>query len=241
MIGMTTVQKNHRMFEQVLHQIREYITSCNLVAGDKLMTERELASFLQVSRSSVREALRILEMFDVIHSKPGEGTVLKTPHIPKILTNMLPFFTIPTETSVELLESRKVLEGGIAKLAAKRRKDADIRLMQGVMERMVAAADLENMIQADIDFHLFLAKAAYNNTLSDILILVSDLVTPNLYTVRVQTQMISGANAEFTRQHQAILQAIIDKDGRRAAEEMERHIDYTIQLIKSLDPTPNDG
>ncbi len=121
---MTTVQKNHRMFEQVLHQIREYITSCNLVAGDKLMTERELASFLQVSRSSVREALRILEMFDVIHSKPGEGTVLKTPHIPKILTNMLPFFTIPTETSVELLESRKVLEGGIAKLAAKRRKDA---------------------------------------------------------------------------------------------------------------------
>lgn len=94
---MTTVQKNHRMFEQVLHQIREYITSCNLVAGDKLMTERELASFLQVSRSSVREALRILEMFDVIHSKPGEGTVLKTPHIPKILTNMLPFFTIPTE------------------------------------------------------------------------------------------------------------------------------------------------
>jgi GntR family transcriptional repressor for pyruvate dehydrogenase complex len=232
--------KNHRIFEQVLLQIREYISSCNLVAGDKLMTEREMAAFLKVSRSSVREAMRILEMFDVIHSKPGEGTILKTPHVPKILTNMLPFFNMPTETSVELLESRKVLEGGLAKLAAKRRKDADIRLMENAVERMAKSGDLESMIQAELDFHLFLAKAAYNNTLSDILVVVSDLVTPNLYTVRVQTHKIAGVNAEFVRQHKAILQTIIDKDGNRAAEEMENHIEYNILLMKSLQHTAID-
>ncbi|WP_201317908.1 FadR/GntR family transcriptional regulator [Paenibacillus sp. EPM92] len=235
---MTAVNKNHRMFEQVLHQFREYTSSRNLAAGDKLMTEREMAAYLQVSRSSVREALRILEMFDVIYSKPGEGTILKTPHIPKILTTMLQFFTIPTETSIELLESRKVLEGGVAKLAAKRRKEADIRLLQNAVERMRSASDLQAQIQADLDFHLFLAKAAYNNTLSDILVLVSDLVTPNLYTTRLQTQEIAGVNDDFARQHQTILQAVIDKNGHRAAEEMERHIEHTIDLMKALNRFP---
>lgn len=232
---MSSENKTIRMFEQVLQRIHEYIISHNLVAGDKLMTEREMASFLQVSRSSVREALRILEMFDVIQSKPGEGTLLKTPHLPNILTSMLPFFSFPTERSIELLESRKVIESGIVKLAAERRKEEDIRLMENAVERMFATSDLEAMIQADVDFHISLANAAYNNTLSDILGLISDLVSQNLYTTRMQTHVIAGANAEFARQHQAILQAIVDRDGNRAADEMEKHIEHHIQLLKSLD------
>jgi GntR family transcriptional repressor for pyruvate dehydrogenase complex len=232
---MAAANKNNRIFEQVLYEIRDHIQSCNLVAGDKLMTEREMASFLQVSRSSVREALRIMEMFDVIQSRPGEGTVLKTPYIPKVLTNMLPFFNIPTETSVELLESRKVLEGGIVKLAAKRRKDKDIQLMQNALDRMGNTNDLQAMIQADVDFHLHLAKAAYNNTLSDILIVVSDLVMPNLYATRLRTHAISGVSTVFVHHHTAILQAVIEKDGDRAYREMENHIDFSIETMKLLD------
>jgi GntR family transcriptional repressor for pyruvate dehydrogenase complex len=226
--------KNFRIFEQVLLQIREYIVSKNLGAGDKLMTEREMASHLNVSRSSVREALRILEFYDVIQSRPGEGTVLKVPHMSKVLANFLPFFTIPTETTVELLESRKVLESGIAKLAAKRRKDDDLRLISSAVERMRSTDDLEQMIQADLDFHLLLAKAAYNNTLSDILVIVSDLLPQNLYTIRLQTHGIEGVNETFASQHEAVLQAVIDRDGSRAAEEMERHIEYNISLMKTI-------
>ncbi|MFM9279314.1 FadR/GntR family transcriptional regulator [Paenibacillus jiagnxiensis] len=231
--------KNYRIFEQVLLQIREYILTEKLGAGDKLMTEREMANHLNVSRSSVREALRILEFYDVIQSRPGEGTVLKVPHMSKVLANFLPFFTIPTETTVELLESRKVLESGIAKLAAKRRKEADIRLIAGAVEQMKSTDDLEQMIQADLDFHLHLAKAAYNNTLSDILVVVSDLLPQNLYTIRLQTHIIAGVNAEFALQHERVLQAVIDRDGSRAAEEMEKHIEYNISLMRSLQHPDN--
>jgi GntR family transcriptional regulator, transcriptional repressor for pyruvate dehydrogenase complex len=228
------VNKNSRMFEQVLERIRLYITTSDLVPGDKLLTERDMAQTLQVSRSSVREALRILEVFDVIYSKPGEGTILKRPQIPKLLTNILPFISIPTDTSVELLESRKVLEGGIVKLAAKRRKLKDIKLMQDALDRMVSSPDLEILIQADLDFHLHMAKAAYNNTLSDILIIVSDLVSQNLYATRFRMHSIPGVNEKLNEQYLAILQAIKDKNPQSAYEEMEKHLDFSIEMIKSL-------
>lgn len=228
------VNKNNRMFEQVLERIRDYISSGGFAPGDKLMTEREMASTLHVSRSSVREALRILEMFDVIESKPGEGTILKTPQIPKLLTNVLPFLRIPTEISVELIESRKVLEGGIVKLAAKRRKEKDIQLMETALDKMMNSRDLQVLIQADLDFHLHIAKAAYNNTLTDILVVVSDTVTQNLYATRFLMHSIQGVNEELARQHLAILQAIIDKDAERANREMEKHLDFSIEMMKSL-------
>ncbi|GGG22446.1 FadR/GntR family transcriptional regulator [Paenibacillus abyssi] len=227
--------KQTRIFEQVLEQIHHYITSRNLVPGDKLMTEREMAAFLQVSRSSVREALRILEMFDVIESKPGEGTILKAPHVPTIFTNIMPFFLIPEERSIELLESRKVIETGLVKLAAERRKDEDIRQMQDAVERMFTTDDLQVMIQADVDFHISLAKAAYNHTLSELLGFISDLISNNLYSTRIRTHVIEGVNTEFARQHQAILQAIVKQDSSLAAQEMEEHIEHHIRLVKSLE------
>lgn len=228
------VSRNNRMFEQVLERIREYITSGTIAPGDKLMTEREMAKILQVSRSSVREALRILEIFDVIQSKPGEGTILKNPEVPKILTKLLPFITFPTDTTIELLESRKVLEGGIVKLAAKRRKEEDIRNLKDSIERMKNDRYLEKSIRADLDFHLYMAKAAYNNTLSDILIVVSDVVSQNLYTTRIRMHSIKGVNEELASQHEAILQAIIDKDPNRAYEAIEKHLDFSIEMIKSV-------
>nr|WP_241746614.1 FadR/GntR family transcriptional regulator [Cytobacillus firmus] len=218
------------MFEQVLDRIQQSISSGLLAPGDKLMTEREFASSLQVSRSSIREALRILEIFDVISSKPGEGTILKKPEVPKILTKVLPFLTYPLDATMELLESRKILEGGIAKLAAKRRKSKDLQNLKNALSRM-ATVDLEERIQADLDFHLYLAKAAYNNTLSDILIVVSDVVSKNLYTTGFQVHSNEEAYQNILEQHHRIYNAIENKNPQQAYLEMENHLEYIVDFI----------
>lgn len=226
------INKNSRMFEQVLDRIQGSITSGALVPGDKLMTEREFSSTLQVSRSSVREALRILEIFDVITSKPGEGTILKKPDIPNILMKMLPFITIPLDAAMELLESRKVLEGGIVKLAAKRRKAKDLDLLRESVLKMESTTDLEERIQADLDFHLYLAKAAYNNTLSDILIVVADVVSKNLYSTGFQLHSNEEINQILLSHHKNILKAVEEKNQNQAYVEMEAHLDFIIDFIK---------
>lgn len=226
------INKNNRMFEQVLERIRNSISSGALAPGDKLMTERELASTLQVSRSSVREALRILEIFDVIQSKPGEGTILKNPEVPKILTKMLPFITTPLDANLELFESRKVLEGGIVKLAAKRRKEKDLNKLEESITRMMNSKDLEEKIHADLDFHLYLAKAAYNNTLSDILIVVSDVVSQNLYAVGFMHSN-DEVNSKLIAQHRQILQAIKEKNPEKASQELENHLIFAENIIRA--------
>lgn len=227
------INKNNRMFEQVLDRIRQSISTGMIKPGDKFMTERELASTLQVSRSSVREALRILEIFDVIQSKPGEGTILKKPEVPNILTKILPFITIPLDSNLELFESRKILEGGIVKLAAKRRKDKDLKILDETITKMVNSYNLEDRIQAELDFHLYLARAAYNNTLSDILIIVSDVVSKNLYSTGIHMHSDDEINSILIEQHLRIFKAIKDKDQERAAEEMENHLRYAENIIRS--------
>ncbi|RFU66590.1 FadR/GntR family transcriptional regulator [Peribacillus glennii] len=236
---LNPVNKNNRMFEQVLDRIQQSISSGMLAPGDKLMTEREFASSLQVSRSSVREALRILEIFDVISSKPGEGTTLKKPNVPKILTKILPFLTYPLDETMELLESRKILEGGIAKLAAKRRKSKDLQNLKEALNRMEKTEDIEERIQADLDFHLFLAKSAYNNTLSDILIVVSDVVSKNLYTTGFQIHTHDAAYRDILNQYYRIYDAVDSKNPQQAHLEMENHLEYMVDFIKKYAITNN--
>lgn len=227
------VNKNNRMFEQILEKIQQCISSGSLVPGDKLMTEREFSVALQVSRSSVREALRILEIFDVISSKPGEGTILKRPEVPNILTKILPFVTLPLDSTLELLESRKVLEGGIVKLAAKRRKNKDLEKLEESIIKMEKASNLEERIHADLDFHLYLAKSAYNNTLSDILVVVSDVVSKNLYTTGFQLHSKDEQNAILINHHYRIFEAVTNKDPNQAYIEMENHLDFILNIIKN--------
>jgi GntR family transcriptional repressor for pyruvate dehydrogenase complex len=231
------INKNYRMFEQVINRIHSYIITNQLNPGDKLMTEREMAELLQVSRSSVREALRVLEMFDCIQSKPGEGTILKSPDLSKMITRFLPFFSIPPETAVEFLETRKILEGGIAKLAALRRSEKDLSQMKQSLVLMSATSDLEVQAQADLDFHIHMANAAKNKTLSDLLFVVSDTVRKNLYTNRLRFYSMPEVDQELSKQHMSIYQAIEDQDPDRAQRELENNLDYSIAVLKKASET----
>ncbi|MFC5650517.1 FadR/GntR family transcriptional regulator [Paenibacillus solisilvae] len=228
------INKNYRMFEQIITRIHNYIVTNHLQPGDKLMTEREMAELLQVSRSSVREALRVLEMIDCIQSKPGEGTILKSPDLSKMITRFLPFFSITPVAAVEFLETRRILEGGIAKLAAQRRTRKDLNLMKQSLDLMNTTSELEVQTQADLNFHFYMANAAKNKTLSDFLFVVSDNLRQNLYTNRLRFYSIPGVYKELSEQHMSIYQAIKDQDPERAQRELESKLDYTIDVLKKV-------
>jgi GntR family transcriptional repressor for pyruvate dehydrogenase complex len=224
------IAKNNRKFEDVLIQIKDEIVLKNMKPGDKLMPEREMSEALQVSRTSVREALRILEFFDVIQSKPGEGTIIRKPNIANLLANFFPFFLLPTTLNIELLEARKVLEGGIAILAAGRRTAQDIEKMQAAVKGFLSD-DLEIQIQSDLDFHQAMSHAANNKTLSDILFVVSDVFAKNLQSNRMHLFKMPGAKEMLYIQHETVIMAIIAGDGVKAKEALEQSLDFAIERI----------
>jgi GntR family transcriptional repressor for pyruvate dehydrogenase complex len=224
------ISKTNRKFEDVLIQIKDEIVVKNLKPGDKLMPEREMSEALQVSRTSVREALRILEFFDVIQSKPGEGTIIRKPNIANLLANFFPFFLLPTTINIELLEARKVLEGGIAVLAAARRTPQDIEKMQEALEGLLSD-DLVIQIQSDLDFHQAMSHAAGNKTLSDILFVVSDVFAKNLQSNRLHLFKMPGAKEMLYNQHASVIQAIVAGDGEKAKEALEQSLDFAIERI----------
>lgn len=227
---MKPITKSNRKFEDVLLQIRDEIVLKNLKPGDKLMPEREMSEALQVSRTSVREALRILEFFDIIQSKPGEGTTIRKPNIANLLANFYPFFLMPTTINIELLEARKVLEGGIAVLAASRRTTQDIEKMQEALKGFLSD-DLDILIQSDLDFHHAMSQAAGNKTLSDILFVVSDVFSKNLQSNRLHLFKIPGAKEMLYIQHESVVQAIVAGDGEKAKAALEQSLDFAIERI----------
>ncbi|UTR11929.1 GntR family transcriptional regulator [Evansella sp. LMS18] len=89
-----------RMFEQITSQIVHYIHINKLEAGTKLPTERELSALLGVSRSSLREALRVLELLQFVYSRQGEGTFVSSP--PPIL---LPYHILNKDLEHDYLEN----------------------------------------------------------------------------------------------------------------------------------------
>jgi Transcriptional regulators len=225
--------KANRRFEDVLISIKNEIELRNLQPGDKLMPEREMSEALQVSRTSVREALRILEIFDVIQSKPGEGTTIKKPELANMLSNVYPFFMLPTATTVELLEARKVIEGGIAMLAAVRRQPEHIRRMEAAVELM-ASDDLDDQMRGELEFHTTMSEASGNKTLSDVLFVLSDMFSTNLQANRIPMYAMPGVSEEMYVQHKDVLKFIIEQDGERAKGTLENNLQYAIELLGKI-------
>jgi DNA-binding FadR family transcriptional regulator len=158
--------EQRRTFEQILLQIEEAIIEGRLKPGDKLPPERDLAQTFSVSRASVREALRVLEMFGVIVARrgtgPDAGSVVADSAqngLESALRLHVGLLRIPTRDMVEV---RAVLEQQAAEKAAERADDKLTRRMREIVEGMRAATTSGEFNELDTEFHVELARVSGN-------------------------------------------------------------------------------
>ncbi|MEA1939121.1 MAG: FadR/GntR family transcriptional regulator, partial [Candidatus Caldatribacteriota bacterium] len=199
-----------RLYESVIEQIMLLIKNKELQPGDKLPTERELAEKLSISRGSLREAFRVLESRGLIKSKPGGGRYIR--EIRKNgRTNTANIISSLEKSSIlELLEAREIFEVKIAKLAAQRVTAEELELIEKALNKMNEEEKLKDdeKTESDTEFHLAIARASHNFVFVDIIELHLDL----LRDTREKTQQIPGRREKRWREHQAILQAIKERD-----------------------------
>ena len=226
---MATVFKPIRpkkLSEEIVNQIKELISRGDLHPGQKIPSERELASFLGVSRPSVREAIMVLEAMGFLESRQGGGTYVRS----------LADVTIrdPLADMVErrdprmlhaLTEVRIGLETWSAYLAAKRAEDSEIerlRELYAVMVEQSASGGWDAEI--DAEFHLTITAATHNTLQVHVLDTIQSLFQATIMVALSEFYSKEGYIELLLSHHRKIMEAIAARDPERARDQMMEHL-----------------
>jgi len=212
--GMTRVDRK-RLPDQIAEQILSLIEKGKLRIGDKLPPEQVLTKEFGVGRSSLREAIGALAIIGVLNASPGRGTyVIASPISP--LESPAKWDTIKRYGKArELVEARIILEQASAELAAKKATEQEIGELETRLSSLEhAKTNAQTFNQADLSFHLALAKASHNDILVRFL---SELRHPIRTWMDGITRYISADDIDVViRQHAEILEAIEKRDVEKA-------------------------
>jgi len=209
-----------KTYELVAEQLVSAIGERRLRPGDPLPTERQLTEEYRVGRSSVREALRMLESQGLIESR-GSG-VFAVAEFGNPLNQSLTLLLSLDESNLnELYEMRKLLESELAALAAERRTDEDLgRMLTALQEMREGIESEERYIDADVRFHLAIADATKNRFAAHMMQALRGLLQRALSSV----YNIPESAATSLEQHQLILDAIAAGRPNEARRSMQEHL-----------------
>lgn len=220
---MFTPIKSTRVYEQVVEQIKKMIINGTLRKGDKLPTERDLAEQLQVSRTSVREALRALEVIGLVESRQGAGNYIKESFGDNLFEPMSMMFLLEKGAPLEILEFRKVLEVEAAVLAAKRINEEEVETLGKLLDEMKACADEDRSIILDKEFHFTIAKASKNLLIINILKVISQLMDEFIKDSRKKILRFEDNRIKLLVQHEMLYSALKNKDVDEAFKAISGH------------------
>lgn len=231
MADFQVVTKSPSIPQVVLEQIQKLIAEGQLRPGDRLPSETELAERLAVGRSSIREAMRVLQLVGVVEVVQGRGTFVRESGI---LPLMIDWSRISQMGIIpEVMEARQFMEVWLAQLAAERATDEDIQLLRYALQRSEETlSNIETNVEAGVDFHLALADAAHNQVLALMYRTIRDLYLETARRTRVTQEV---ARDRF-HDHERLLQAVMDKDPEAAAHAMREHLDKAYQILSTAEP-----
>lgn len=227
-----TTARGRKRSEQVALQIVENIAARQQEPGSKLPHESELLVEYEVSRSSLREALRLLEVQGLIRIRTGPGSGTEVGQIdPAHLSRTLGLYLIMARISLgELLDAWLTVEPMLARLAA---HSADRERLEHLMKPFASQSSLSDTdIESGLAFHDAVAELAGNPVLTLILAAVGYLVAEQL-RIASPTFAMTEASVHW---HEKIADAILASDGDRAAAEMLAHLEDVKAEIQTIIP-----
>lgn len=226
--------KTKKIYEEIVEQLKELITSGELKPGDKLPSEREMAESLGVSRASVREALTTLEAIGILDIRSGEGTYVKKTSSSQTFEPLALVLAVERNPGAQLMEVRRVLESESAALAAIRATPEDLEKIEESLEKMKSAAAIPLAVEFDLKFHFAIAEATKNTILLRMMNTVADLMHNTFRNDREALYANSQHKKQIIKQHEAIFQAIKEHKPDEAKLKMLEHIDGIEKGIEKI-------
>lgn len=215
--------------DKIVDRILALIEEKHLLPGDRLPPERELAELMGVSRPALREALRALSMMKIVENRQRAGTFI-TALEPEQLVEHLEFvFSLEDSTYLVLLEARKVVEPGLAKIAAGKISDQNIKDLEDCLEKSLKSFDDPHaFLQADLELHQIISDIAENPILNRFMASIVKLGTHS----RSRTVMIHDVREKTIDDHQRIVAALKARDPQLAYQAMSIHIEHVESRLR---------
>jgi DNA-binding FadR family transcriptional regulator len=219
-----------RSFDAVVAQIQGAIASGHFRAGDRLPTERELCALFDVSRPTVREALRALEALGSLEIRPGKrgGIVVASPSGDGVGTALAALIALHGATPAELNEFRVSFESTTAAWAAERADTSEIAAVLAVAAEARDASQVPDtewpaMVAIDLTFHEAVAVASHNRVREAVMLGLVRAVQRVEFTIEsiANDELLRSVGDELT----AIAEAIAARDAERASDSMRRHVE----------------
>ena len=216
--------KNIKVYGVIMEEIKDIVKKGELKSGEKLPSERELADKLEVSRTSVREALKALTMLGLIESKHGEGNFIKSNFENSLLEPLSIVFLLIGSKNEDIIELRRIIEPEAAGLAAKNITESELRDLKEIMKELNNSLDAEICAQLDKKFHYKIAQASGNHLISTIMFSISSLIEKYIDSSRIH-----NINKKVVKlQHEEIYKALESRDSKKASEYVKKHLELGI-------------
>lgn len=215
-------------YESVAEQIMKLIRDNTFAEGSHLPTEAELAAMFKVGRSSVREAIKGLQLANILTATAGKGTLVSDNALIAIANVDLGELLMDENSLSELIEIRCILEPAAAAMAARRRTDEDIAKMENAINSMDGITDKLKLLRLGHRFHSALIASCRNRAI----IQFHDSISLQLLKMREKDFLTSEIYIRDLHKHREILDAITAQNDSLARELMLRHLmsDYSEYL-----------
>jgi GntR family transcriptional repressor for pyruvate dehydrogenase complex len=234
------IRKNHsfkkvkltRGYKEVAQQIKQAIIDQHWRPGDKLPPQNELMQAFQVSKFTLMGALRILEQSGLVYTKHGAtgGTFISEMNTEAFSESLKLLISMKKITLDQLAEFRLTMEGRVAYLAAKRRRSKDIQKLKDLLDNMAhllaSNAPMEEMIRMDMEFHLAIAAATYNNLYLALMETINECFLDEAFSF-----IPSGNERKIYTDHLKIFKSLLAKEAGAAEKAVKSHITFFERLI----------
>jgi len=226
------VIKSKKLSGKIVQQFLNMMLKGDLKTGDRLPSEAELCEMFEVSRGTLREALKTLENLNLITIRPAIGAYVNELGMDYFIKQVMPIILLGRDEIIDLMEIRKILEVYAVGAAAVNAEENDKSLIRSELEAMNASLeDYDRFIEHDINFHMYISKASRNGVLPKIIEAI------RLLYLKQQREVIKKPEAaeRALNYHRAICNAIENGDVDRAKQMMLEHMEDIEKAIISTE------
>jgi GntR family transcriptional repressor for pyruvate dehydrogenase complex len=229
------VEPRSYAYAEIALQIRRLIEQGRLRPGDRLPPERDVAAVLGVSRTSVRDAIRVLEMRGLLEPRPGQGTIVRAFPTREIRGRQGGAPTPAAGRAADLLDLCRLLEPPLARSAARKASARDLDALEAIVQRQAQRVRAgEPAVEEEQAFHYRLAVSARRPMILKAFgSILSMLRAQNLHAALRPQDWTDAVEA-----HRRILAAVRRRDPDAAADEMLGHIETAQRLLAATASRP---
>ncbi|AAT60900.1 MULTISPECIES: FadR/GntR family transcriptional regulator [Bacillus] len=208
---------NTKVYLEIVKKIRSIMEEDGLVAGDRLPSERELSSRLNVGRSSVREALRALELVGLIETRRGEGTFIRNFYDNGLVQLIAPFLLQDEKTIRDLLQTKRLLEKDMIRIVCNLPKETFSKVLSKLHQVLEGNENSISMLHQT--FFKTLIEQVDNYLLYRIWMIVNDYVS-------TLSCKVSGDSIDMYRKLYATLEEKQENDALKIYDELVENIQF---------------